>query len=424
VSGPKPWQPANLPDPSSSELNAPSAVNAPTAIDPTTNDPTGQAAHDFHQAATAHASDAGPAAGPRPAADVLNFPPPTVPGPAPQQHLDRRGLPSLPIVPTQYQDFWRTPRWQVWRSIVALVLFIIFWLAETTLIVGIVMAASGEEMILGEQVDLELKMTPAMFLANNISLALMIPIAMLVSLILFDQRPKWISSVVGGIRWGWLGRCLGVLAVIWAIYNLVIWLLDPSVYDGMQMRPYTWFMIFTVLLTQPLQAAGEEYGFRGVINRAGASLVQPDFKFGRVPAGWLIGGILSSAMFMVVHGAADPWLNLFYFCFGFVACFMTWRTGGLEAAVAMHIVNNMLAMIPLPFVDFSDMFDRSQGQGDWTVLIGIAVCVIGAFVIDRMAVRQGIVRETAPAAEQHDFAKHNGPAGPTAATSNTESTVQ
>ena len=127
-------------------------------------------------------------------------------------------------------------------------------------------------------------------------------------------------------------------------------------------------------------------------NRAAASF------FKNRTLGLLVGLVFSSCLFMLAHGAGDPWLNLFYFCFGAIACIMTWRTGGLEAAIAMHAVNNLLSEASLPFSDISDMFNREAGTADASVLIGVVVPLIGLALVEWQARRQQIIRATAPAA--------------------------
>jgi len=120
-----------------------------------------------------------------------------------------------------------------------------------------------------------------------------------------------------------------------------------------------------VVLTTPLQAAGEEYGARGLLTRAAASWVADP----RVAL--LVGTVLSSAVFMLAHGAGDPWLIVFYFLFGVGLCLVTWRTGGLEIAVLIHTVNNLVAFgtVILSGQDLSNVLDRSDGAGSAAVLV-------------------------------------------------------
>ncbi|HSN43773.1 MAG TPA: type II CAAX endopeptidase family protein, partial [Propionibacteriaceae bacterium] len=250
--------------------------------------------------------------------------------------------------------------------------------------------------------------TPVFFLSNNVGLALLIPVSLLLGWWLFGQRPKWLSSVVGGIRWGWLLRCTLVLLPLWIVYlafdSFMIYRADGTL--GLEANGDTWLLLLGILLTTPFQAAGEEYAFRGFLARSASSF----FPWSKV--GLIVSMIFSSTLFMFAHGAGDPWLNLFYFSFGLVASIMTWWTGGLEAAIAMHVVNNVLSELVLPFQDISGMFDRSAGVADAQVLIGVAVPMVGLGLIMWQAKRHHIVRTSAPARGQDQLPGGTPPHGP------------
>jgi membrane protease YdiL (CAAX protease family) len=82
--------------------------------------------------------------------------------------------------------------------------------------------------------------------------------------------------------------------------------------------------------------------------------------------------------FMLLHGAGDPWLNAFYLYFGVLACVLTWRTGGLEAAIALHVVNNLAGLAWVPFTGIEGLFDREAGVGDPAVLLQMAIVTLVA----------------------------------------------
>jgi len=92
-----------------------------------------------------------------------------------------------------------------------------------------------------------------------------------------------------------------------------------------------------VLLTTPLQAAGEEYLFRGWLPQAVGAMIP-----GAVLSALLSGGV-ASTVFALAHGQQDRWLFGTRFAFGAISCWLVWRTGGLEASIALHGVNNMAA---------------------------------------------------------------------------------
>lgn len=164
-------------------------------------------------------------------------------------------------------------------------------------------------------------------------------------------------------------------------------------------------LLVGILLTTPLQAAGEEYAMRGLLPRVfGAWISHRGVSL-------VVGVLVSSVIFMLVHGAADPWLNLLYFSIAVIFSYLTWRTGGLEAAIALHIVNNLLSLLPVPWMGLEGIFDRSAGVAGPEVLFNLAAMIAAAAVIDRMARRRGLPRETAPGTPQPAIpAQHAGTA--------------
>lgn len=324
------------------------------------------------------------------------------PGPGGQGGPAQRGFatppafrPTLPVTETDYTMFWRTPAWSWWRPIVAFLLVGGGWLIVTTVffsIATIVDSTTG-------RIDMAnynpMNITPLGFIANNLGLAAMIGLTMIASVALFKQRPGFTASVVGRLRWRWLGRCFALLTPLWVVYvgAMTWWQISTEGPLQLAVNKDTWLMLFGILLTTPLQAAGEEFGFRGAFNRSAASF----FTNPRIAL--VVGAIVSSLIFMGAHAADDPWLNIYYFAFGLVACVLTWRTGGLEAAIAMHVVNNVISLSTAPFSDISDMFNRDVGAGDPTVLIGVAVMAVATVLVVWQAKVKGIETTSAPGAE-------------------------
>ncbi|MGO4957728.1 lysostaphin resistance A-like protein [Luteococcus sp. Sow4_B9] len=303
---------------------------------------------------------------------------------------------ALPVQEREYHHFWRTPLLRWWRPVLAVVLGVFIFLVLTVLAsmvaVGLDMATGRTDVSDLQTSSDSITVTPALFLANNISLALLIPLSMLLSAWLFKQRRGWLASVTGRMRWGWMGRCFLALTPLWVLYlGFDLWMTVRSGQDlGLHVNKDTWLLLVGILLTTPFQAAGEEYAFRGLLNRSAASLVP------HRTVALVVGAVFSSGLFMLAHGAGDVWLNIFYFCFGMIACGMTWRTGGIEAAIAMHVINNVLSELVMPFSDISGIFDRQAGTADATVLVGVIVPLIGWFLVERMARRQQVQVSAAP----------------------------
>lgn len=334
-------------------------------------------------------------------------PQPGVPGPfsgQPPQQLGQAVRPPespLPTEPRQYHEFFRAPRFRWWRSLLALLIFVPSWFVVNLVLVLTAMGfdvASGRidpTSFLGQSGDpaalTAALMTPLVFLANNVSLATAIPLAGLSAWAALGQRPRWMSSIAGGFRWSLFWWFVAVATPIFALS-----LVTEVVLGGMPeftVNGDTVFLIVAILLTTPFQAAGEEYGVRGIITRVVASW------FGSRIVGLLVAMVISSLIFMSLHLAANLWLNIYYFMVGVVCSILVWRTGGLEAAVALHVVNNLLGEITLPFGGLETMFDRGAEAVGPEALIQLVFTFTVAAGMLWLAKRRKLSNSAAPAAE-------------------------
>ncbi|MCW5950996.1 MAG: CPBP family intramembrane metalloprotease [Propionibacteriaceae bacterium] len=299
--------------------------------------------------------------------------------------------PALPVVPREYHEFYRAPRFRWWRPLVALGMFAGSWFVVTMVLS---LAALAYELAVGS-LDLddmmtgELTVTPMLFLANNLALAAAIPLAWAAHRAVFGQRIGWLSSIAGRFRWGIFGR-FAALVVICYLVITVIEIALTGWPEDLAVRPETGFLLVSVLLTTPLQAAGEEFALRGL----GARAIGSWFSGSR--AGLVVSTAITATVFMLLHGAGDPWLNVYYFYFGVVACVLTWRTGGLEAAVALHVVNNLAGLAWVPFMGVEGLFDRDAGVGSPLVLLQMAAVAIVAAGMLRLASRAKLSGSAAP----------------------------
>jgi membrane protease YdiL (CAAX protease family) len=205
----------------------------------------------------------------------------------------------------------------------------------------------------------------------------------------FGWRPRWIASVTGGVRWGWLGICAAVCAVLVVLPSLVLTLATEDLSTWTPERNWP-ALAAVVILTTPLQAAGEEYLFRGWLPQAIGSLI-------RVPwVGALAGGLIATTLFALAHGQQDPWLFADRFTFGAVACWLAWRTGGLEAGIALHAVNNLtvfgFTLAEGALADSLTVTEASPGA----VVLDVVTLVVTALIIAALARRRHVVRLFTP----------------------------
>ncbi|MEU8611056.1 CPBP family intramembrane glutamic endopeptidase [Actinoplanes sp. NPDC048791] len=83
----------------------------------------------------------------------------------------------------------------------------------------------------------------------------------------------------------------------------------------------------------PLQAAAEEYLTRGWLLQAVGSICRGPW----VPIA------VQAVVFAALHGWGTPWGFADLILFSVVTGWLTVRTGGLEAAIALHVMNNLIA---------------------------------------------------------------------------------
>jgi len=301
------------------------------------------------------------------------------------------------FLPTKLKDsmrFFQVPARRWWWGLIVLAVYVVCYLIVQVGAVFIIFTKDPTLIPIVANGG-EIPATPSFFLINNIAIAMDIGVCTLLSWIFFRQGFGWLVSVTGRFRWKWLGIALGIFAAGYAVEMVVeILVFGAAEYGivGLEMKPYTVFMIISVLVTTPLQCAGEEFQSRAFLPK----LITAIIPF-RVP-GLVLSALIPSTVFMYLHDAQDPWLNLNYFCVALMMWWLAYRTGGIEASIALHFVNNFFSEWMLPFTDFSDMFDRSAGTGSPTVLIYLAVQLVLVLIVDWVARKKGLVRMSAPAA--------------------------
>ncbi len=147
--------------------------------------------------------------------------------------------------------------------------------------------------------------------------------------------------------------------------------------------------LLVVLLLTPLQAAGEEYAFRGYLTQAFGGL------FGREWAAVLFPALL----FALAHGSQSAPIFFDRFAFGVVAGLLVVRTGGLEAGIAMHVLNNWLAFgLALAFSDMASSLNPTGGSW-WTIPVTLTQSLVYLGLVLLVARRRGLRTTTETPAE-------------------------
>jgi membrane protease YdiL (CAAX protease family) len=194
---------------------------------------------------------------------------------------------------------------------------------------------------------------------------------MLASWITNRIRPRYLSSVAGGFRWGWLLRCLMITVPLFVIYLVLQFLIGWDY----QPKPRQWVaLLIIVVIGIPFQSAGEEYAFRGLV------LQNVGSWFANRKVALVVSIIPSVLLFALAHGSFDPWVFADLAIFAISSCILAWRTGGLEASVALHATNNVTLMIAtILFGGWADAFISQGTKGD--PLMPLATLVVNGLSV-------------------------------------------
>lgn len=183
---------------------------------------------------------------------------------------------------------------------------------------------------------------PISVLVSLVSIIVMLP-AVILAMLVMGMRPVGrIWSIAGRLRWGLLGQlfCIAVLST--TVMNFVgiaadlafgpaSWTEQPTAASELNVTAAL-LSLLIVLLLVPLQSAAEEIVFRGLFMQVlGAWIKNPWFAI-----------LIPSVGFALLH-IYDVWGLQAVALLGIVSAWLTWRTGGLEAAIAIHVVNNYIA---------------------------------------------------------------------------------
>lgn len=298
---------------------------------------------------------------------------------------------STSPVPVLYRTHYdhalrRVPGW--WRGAVALLVVVVAFFLFSLVIGGLAIVF---DVFVTGAISLEdfesgiIPITPVQLLATNVALALMIPVAMGLQRLLFGVPIRFLNSVTGRFRWQWFGRLAAVIVPLWVLYVAATFLLAPE--GSFRVDGTAIALVVVVLLTTPLQAAGEEYAMRGIAQRSISSWIpSPRLALAVSTAG-------SAVLFGLAHFAGDPWLIAYYVLFGAAMSIAVWGSGGIEAAVLIHATNNVLIFLGAAFTGALEQgIDRSAGTGGPVVLIPIFMVLLAAVITTWLARRNGIER--------------------------------
>lgn len=250
---------------------------------------------------------------------------------------------------------------------------------------GMLMAVAEPATGRGELVELAL---------GFLSIAAFLPATLLAARRVQHRPAGSLSSVTGRLRLRWLLRtCLPVAAAAIVAFLGAGALLDPE-----ELGTFTgWgpFLTATAVLIAvvPLQAAAEEYLCRGWLLQAVGSWLRSPV----VPIA------VQAVVFAALHGWGTPWGFADLVAFGLIAGWLTVRTGGLEAAVALHVANNLIASVLA--AAFGGLYtDETAADMPWqAVALDVPVLIAYAAVILRLARHRNLATSTPPPAGEGEL---------------------
>lgn len=264
------------------------------------------------------------------------------------------------------------PRHRWWRPIVTVLISLAAY-GVLVLAAIVVVTLTSPELTMLLTADIFDMSRPEVAAATTVSLALMIPAIAIGVRVGERRRLGTMSSVAGRLRVGLLGR-YGALALLCSAVSIGIALVtDLIAHPGLTLQP-TWSptslgILACALLLVPFQAAAEEYAFRALPQQVLGSWLKSPW--------W---GILLPIPVFVLGHEYELQGQLAVGFFALAAGILTWRTGGLEAAIALHIVNNALIFV-LAAIGLADL---NAIGGTW---LGLLIDAAGVTVFCALVLR-------------------------------------
>ncbi|MBO9450472.1 CPBP family intramembrane metalloprotease [Tropicibacter sp. R16_0] len=231
---------------------------------------------------------------------------------------------------------------QLWKLVVGLLSIGLFVFALNTLLIGVIAGAGSEDWA---QSVLTGDSPAAMYLLLG-SFGIVI---LAVALAARQLQHRSLSSIIGPFQqtlvqfW----RVLRILVILWVVV-LILPPYDMGAPLESNLPLFTWLILLPFsLLAVLVQVSAEEILFRGYIQQALAA------RF-RSPLVWMV---LPSALFALGHylpgqaGDNAVLIALWSGVFGILMADLTARAGTLGPAIALHLFNNMIALLFISLPD-------------------------------------------------------------------------
>lgn len=214
------------------------------------------------------------------------------------------------------------------------------------------------------------------------SIAVILPSVWLARLIMGPRPVGLLSSIAGRLRWRWMARLILPVVIAYGASTLfsvfVLPVLSGESIPHGAVSSNTWIVVLVAVLLVPLQATAEEFFFRGYLAQTiGGWLKHPLFAI-----------LLPVPLFTIGH-QYDVWGLIDVSVFAVVAGWLVWRTGGLEASIVAHVVNNTVIFVIGAFGLVDVNSKTGSGLG---VVISALTLALYAWLVVRAAKRFGLTR--------------------------------
>jgi hypothetical protein len=273
-------------------------------------------------------------------------------------------------VPQPFLLAMRSRDWAWWRPLLGLLLLTVVYVVAVFVVVLL-------SYVTGIVPDLALLnlVDPEVLLVTNLTLIVAVPTVWLAWSVAHGMRPGWSSSVVARLRWRLLPRftvlALLTLGTAIGLSVLASFVLGDDEVTG-PVPGFGW-LVLVVLLTTPLQSAAEEYLFRGYLSQMIVAWI-------RAPqVGAVVAAVLTGAVFSLAHLPPDVPTFLDRFFFALAASAVVWLTGGLEAAIVLHAVNNVLIFLLAGSLGEAVVTEEVP-EGRQLLYLGVTAVAMSSFV--------------------------------------------
>ncbi|MDT0302302.1 CPBP family intramembrane glutamic endopeptidase [Streptomonospora wellingtoniae] len=311
----------------------------------------------------------------------------TVPPPA--------GAPYHRLARTRRHRWWMPPL-AVVAAVVAIVVVQLI-MATAAVVVAVVagIQGTGDDVFRSPLANLVLQL---------VVVATMAPIVFAAAWTVQRRPVGTLFSVAGRMRWRWLLCCLApavpALVVSFAVLFGLQRLASPDAAFIGEYAGGSGFVsaLVLIVLLVPFQASAEEIALRGFLMQAVGSIgAGAGERRGGSRVSWLLRTpllaiLVSGTVFTLLHDYSG-WGLLDVAVFGVAMAWLTWFTGGLEAALGLHVLHNLTAF---SISAYEGTLDRvASGGGSWQGVVSTSVevavyCAAVVYLARRLGVRRTV----------------------------------